>query len=263
MTNQFRSSFIPNTPIPVAAERFIAATYGVLTLLAWATFPSKLIPGPIGSIGALPHLWREGLGVELFTSLTLNLQAVSIMTVVSLIVAYGTALPALRPLAIGFSFARFNSFIGLSLILTLFIGDPHWIKVILLVIGMSVFTVPSLVAMIESIPAESYDHARTLHMNEWRVLWEVVVLGQIHEVLDILRTNCAMGWMLLPEVEGLFRTEGGVGVLLLTENKYFKLEDVYGIVFLFCVFGLMQDAALQFIKRVLCPYAFINMERSA
>ncbi len=257
-----RSVFTPNTPVPVQVERGIVFGYLGLIMFAWAVFPSKIFPGPLQSIGSLPGLWRnDGLGVELFTSLTLYLQAVLITTVISLLVSYATALAILKPIATGFAAARFNGFVGLSLILTVLIGDQHWIKVALLVIGMSVFTIPAIVAQIKTIEPDNYDHARTLHMNDWRTLWEVVVRGEMHNVFDIFRGNYAIGWMMLPTVEGLFRSEGGIGVLLLTQNKYFKLEAVYGIGILIAAFGLGQDLLVLAVKRICCPYAFIGRER--
>jgi ABC-type nitrate/sulfonate/bicarbonate transport system permease component len=87
------------------------------------------------------------------------------------------------------------------------------------------------------------------------------VLGRFHEVLDILRTNFAIGWMMLPFVEGLFRVEGGIGTVLLVENKWFKLESVYAIIIIVMITGLMQDALLQKLKVILCPYSLINKEK--
>lgn len=231
-------------------------------VIFWMVSPSKILPSPIEVWRAFPRLWfNEGLGIELITSLTLNLHAVGIMIVLSLVVAYGTAIPALRPIATFFSTFRFNGFVGLPLLLTFLIGDQHWIKVSLLVIAMSVFTIPGIVAAIEAIPRDAYDHGRVLRMSEWRVLWEVVIVGRFHEVLDIIMTNIAIGWTMLPMVEGLFRAEGGIGVLILTENKYFKLESVYAIIITMALVGLLQDYIGRTFKKLLCPYALINTER--
>lgn len=233
-----------------------------MALIFWLTSPSKILPSPWEVVGAFPRLWNhEGLGVQLWISLVLNCQAIAIMVLTSLAVAYLTVVPLLRPISLWFSVARFNGFVGLPLLLTLLIGDQHWIKVTLLVIGMTVFTVPSLVSMIEAIPSDAYDHARVLKMSDWHVLWEVVVLGKFDEALDIIRTNIAIGWVLLPMVEGLFRGEGGIGVMVLTENKYFKLDSVYAIIFFVAFVGIIQDLIVAGFKRLACPYAYISVER--
>ncbi len=262
MTLTFRSAFTPTGAAPKHIERSIIYGYCLTALVFWLASPSKILPGPLDVLKAFPRLWNEeGLGIELWTSLALNFQAIAIMTLLSLLVSYGTLLPGLRPVALAIAAFRFNGFVGLPLLLTFLIGDQHWIKIALLVIGMSVFTVPSLVAMIEAIPSDEYDHARVLRMGDWRVLWEVVILGRFHDALDILRTNLAVGWMLLPMVEGLFRSEGGIGVMILTQNKYFKLDAVYAIILFVASVGILQDLAIVGVKRILCPYAFKAKER--
>lgn len=70
----------------------------------------------------------------------------------------------------------------------------------------------------------------------------------------------AMGWMMLPMVEGLFRSEGGIGVMLLVENKYLRLDYVYGIVLMVGLIGLTGDWLILFTKKELCPYAFMGTE---
>lgn len=235
--------------------------FGGVLLLAWLILPSKLVPGPVDIALAMPKLWmEEGIGQELWTSIVLNLQASFFMIVTSLTVAYATTIPAFRPVATMFSMGRFNSFVGLPFLLTLLIGDAHWIKVTLLALAMSVFSVPAIVDVIRTIPREQMDDARTLRMGEWRVVWEVVILGKFHEVIDVLRTNIAMGWMMLPMVEGTFRAEGGIGVMLLLENKYLRLDYVYGIIFTVGLIGLAGDRLILFMKHELCPYSFLSTE---
>lgn len=256
-----RAAFAVNGQANNNLQRSIFIGYIIAGVIFWLASPSKVLPSPLDVLGAFPHLWNEGLGVELMTSLRLNLHAIALTVLISLFVAYSTAIPALRPVATFFSTFRFNGFVGLPLLLTFLIGDQHWIKVSLLVIAMSVFTIPAIVAAIEAIPQEAYDHGRVLRMSEWRVLWEVVIVGRFHEVIDIILTNIAIGWTMLPMVEGIFRAEGGIGVMILTENKYFKLESVYAIIITMMVVGLGIDFIGRTIKRIICPYAFINTER--
>src|SRR5437867_629398 len=84
-------------------------------------------------------------------------------------------------------------------------------QVALLVFGMTVFFVTSMLDVVAAIPKESFDHARTLRMGEWRTVWEVLVLGTAEKAMDVLRQNAAIGWMMLTMVEGISRSEGGVG----------------------------------------------------
>jgi NitT/TauT family transport system permease protein len=115
--------------------------------------------------------------------------------------------------------------------------------------------------VINGVPKEMFDLARTLRMGEWRVVWEVIVLGQIDKVFDVLRQNAAMGWMMLTMVEGIVRSEGGVGTVLLDQNHHFRLAAVFAIQLTILLLGLFQDYSIGVAKSLLCPYAVLTLER--
>lgn len=252
--------FSPNEHVSRSIERYYSLAFGTVLTGLWAFLPSKIIPSPTAILLALGGLWSNGFMQELYTSLVLIGQAVAVMALISLAVGYATVVPALRPLGTAFAAGRFNSFVGLPLVLTLLIADQHVIKVIILAIGMSVFSVQPIQDIIECIPKERFDDARTLRMSEWRVTWEVVVLGTFDQVLDVLRTCSAMGFVMLPLVEGTFRSEGGIGVFLLQENKYLHLDTVYAAIIAVAMTGLFLDRLWLGMKHWICPYAFIGRE---
>src|SRR3954454_20134380 len=113
---------------------------------------------------------------------------------------------------------------------------------------MTVFFVTSLSAEISALPRERFEHARTLRMGEWRIVWEVVVLGTAERALEALRQNAAIGWTMLTLVEGFTRAEGGVGALLLDENKHLRLPEVFAIQMAILVAGLLQDLLLGWVR---------------
>ena len=131
----------------------------------------------------------------------------------------------------------------------------------LLVFGMTVFFVTSMASVIAQIPKEEFDYARTLRMSEWRVVWEVVVLGTAAQAWEVLRQNAAIGWMMLTMVEGISRSEGGVGAMLLNQSKHFHLAEVFAIQILILVVGMIQDYGIGLLRRITCPYADLTLER--
>lgn len=256
------SWLVPNSAMTVRQFNLIALAWGAVLLLLWVLGAAPFIPTPSDVFRALPNLWfNEGLGAQIWESFSLNLQAVGVMFALSCFVAYATTLPLFRPFAAIVSAGRFNGFVGLPLIFMAMFHDAHVVKVALLVFGMGVFTVLSMVKMIEAIPKEAYDHSRTLRMNEWRVVWEVVILGQLDQVIDIMRVNVAMGWMMLPMVEGMYKFEGGVGALLENEAKHLNLDSVFCVVLIVLMIGILQDWAIGQFKQIVCPYAELGMER--
>src|SRR5438034_9940955 len=126
---------------------------------------------------------------------------------------------------------------------------------------MTVFFTTSMGSVVADIPKERFDHARTLRMSEWEVVWEVVILGTANEAIEILRQNAAIGWMMLTMVEGISRSEGGIGALLLNQSKHFRLDEVFAIQFVVLLVGVSQDYVIGAVSRAICPYAHLTLER--
>ena len=156
---------------------------------------------------------------------------------------------------------RFLSMVGLSFVFTVMTHSGRQLKLSMLVFSVSVFFVTGMADVIASIPKEQYDLARTLGMGPWRVVWEIVVLGQIDRAFDVLRQNAAIGWMMLTMIESMVRSEGGIGAVLTTANKHFYLNAVFAIQITILVLGLFQDYMIGAAKRLFCPYAAIGSER--
>jgi NitT/TauT family transport system permease protein len=256
------AAFVPNRPVSPATMGILVAFQAVAALAVWWSSPLRLLPRPDEVARAFQGLWmREGLGREIWSSFATNLQALGLAMVISLGLSYLTVLPFFRPLAAAVSKGRFLGFIGFPLIFTLVLGNPHWIKVALLVLAMTVFFVTSMAAVILEIPRERLEHARTLRMGEWRVVGEVVVLGTADKALEVTRQNAAIGWMMLTMVEGFYRGEGGVGALLLNQNKHFLIAGVFAIQLTILAVGLLQDYGIGLLGRTLFPWAGLTLER--
>ncbi len=259
--SQAATVFAPNSVLNKSTVRILIATQVTLAFLLWAFSPFVLLPKPNEVLAALGDMWREGLGSELVTSFYLNLEAIGLATVVSLLLAYATVMPFFRPIVALLSKLRFLSLVGLTFFFTLMAKSGHELKLSLLVFSVSVFFITGMADVIESIPKEKFDLARTLRMGEWRVVWEVIVLGQIDKVFDVLRQNAAIGWMMLTMVEGIVRSEGGVGTVLLDQNHHFRLAAVFAIQLTILMLGLLQDYGIGMTKNLLCPYAALTLER--
>ena len=118
-----------------------------------------------------------------------------------------------------------------------------------------------MVSIVAEIPKLEFDHARTLRMPEWKVVWEVVIRGTLDKALDAIRQNAAIGWMMLTMVEGIVRSEGGIGAMLLNEQKHFAISSIIAIQIIILFIGLIQDYVLGLIRRLVCPYAHLTLER--
>jgi NitT/TauT family transport system permease protein len=260
--DQALALFSPNRNLSKNTVWGLISAQVLILLVAWMYAPSVFLPKPSEILTSLHNLWlSEGLGAELITSFYLNLQALAVSTLLSLLLAYSTVLPFCRPIVAFLTKLRFLSMVGLSFFFTLMASSGHQLKLYLLVFSVSVFFVTGMAQVVNSVPKEQYDLARTLRMGEWRAVWEVVILGQADKAFEILRQNAAIGWMVLTMVEGISRSEGGIGALMLNQNKHFHLSAVFAIQMTIFTLGIFQDYALGFVRSLCCPYADMQLER--
>jgi NitT/TauT family transport system permease protein len=243
------------------AVRILIAALVVASLILWFFSPSPLLPKPGEVWDSLGDLFGAGLAGELVTSFMLNVQTILWATVISLLLAYATVVPLFRPIVMFVSKLRFLPLVGLTFFFTLAASSGHELKLSLLVFSVVVFMVTSMQDVLDSIPKEMFDLARTLKMGEWRVVWEVIVLGQADKAFDCLRQNAAIGWMMLTMVESTVKSEGGIGSMLMDQNHHFHLSAVFAIMLTILILGLLQDQAIAGIKGICCPYAKLTLER--
>ena len=223
--------------------------------LCWMFSPSPLLPTPPEVWSCFQDQWTAGLGSQLVTSYTLNLQAIMWSVIISLGFSYLSVVPIFKPIVAMSTYLRFLSMAGLSVAFAVAIANPHTVKVAMLTFSISVWFITSMLDVIKAIPQEQFDLARTLRMGQWRVVWEVVVLGQMDKVFDVLRQTAAMGWMSLTMIESMIFSEGGVGTVLITMQKHARFGDIMAIQLTVLFLGAGQDYAIGVLKTVFCPYA--------
>jgi NitT/TauT family transport system permease protein len=256
----FTRFFIPYARVGGRSLLAIALLELAVLVVLWTVMPLQLVPTPLQILQRLgDQLAERGLLFELAVSLKLNFEALVISSLVSLGLAYSFVLPVMRPVADGIAKLRFSGSIGWSFILFLLIPDGHWVKVMVIVFGMTPYLTTTLVSQMEELDDEALQHARTLRLGHLGTTWQVVIRGRLDQTIEAIRQNAAIGWMMVATAESLIRTEGGVGVRLAELSRYMsKLPDLFAVIFLILLVGALQDALIRWIKVILCPYASLE-----
>ncbi|MFO0722510.1 MAG: nitrate ABC transporter permease [Myxococcota bacterium] len=248
--------FWPNRSVDARMALGIVAFWVGAALLLWVTSPFESLPGPAEVWVALGNLWwTMGMGPELFTTMKLIGTALLLTVLISMTLSYATVMAFFRPLVVGLSKLRFLGLTGLVFPFTLLTGGGYSLKVALLTFGMASFFITSMAQIIIEIPREQFDHMRVLGASETRIVYEVVIRGTLDRALDVLRQNVAIGWSMITMVEGISRAEGGLGALILNENKHFRLGEVYAMLIVILLLGLLMDYLMGALTRLLCPHA--------
>ena len=232
-----------------------------MTIMLWISAPS-IIPAPQRIISATWNLIIEqGLLRDMITSLTFCIKAMIYASIISLVLAYSSVIPIFKPLTTILSKARFLSTAGLTFIFALLAHDTSEQKTYLLVFAVSVFLITGSAAVVESVTKEEKDYARSLKMNEWKVVWHVIIRGKFDQMFELIRQNFAMAWMLLTLVENFCRADGGVGIILYDLGHRFKLDAVYGVQILILFTGAGCDYFLRKCRSWLFPYSLLKLEK--
>ena len=132
--------------------------------------------------------------------------------------------------------------------------DGHNIKLSLLLFGIIPYFVTSFLAYVNDISRKEYELCYSLKFNSWRTLYEVVIRGKLHFVLEVIKQNFAIAWMMITSVEGICMAEGGLGSMMIKSNKYLKIDDVFAILTIILLVGIIFDYLFSVIKVWAFPY---------
>jgi NitT/TauT family transport system permease protein len=244
----------PNEHVPDRVTLTLIVGWIAFILLFWFLAPVPLLPRPQAVATAIGQQWQLGAAYEMVASLLLSFQAIFFATVIGLGLSYLSTIPLFRAPVDWIGKLRFLSLTGVTLIFTLMTPNGHWLRVSVLTFAIVTFLVNDMMQVIDDIPPARFDHARTLGMSKWQVLREVVIRGTLADGIEAIRMNAAMAWMMLTMVEGLSRSGGGIGVLLLNLNRHMQLDALLGVQLMIFVVGIGQDRLIKLIKDLACPY---------
>jgi ABC-type nitrate/sulfonate/bicarbonate transport system permease component len=241
------------------SQRFIIIAVWILLVAGYWVISSAgtkhLFPTPGKVADGFVSLYNEGLVVHILSSLALCLQATVLSIVVSLIVVYLSPLPALAPIATFLSRLRYLPLTGITFYLAIMVNDARTMQIGVLFIFMSLYFITTLLAMLRDIPQEEIDHARSLKCTRWEELWEVVIKGRLDYVMDAIRQNLAIIWMMLVTVESILVAAGGLGVLIKNSDKFMNHGRIVALQMVILLVGLLLDWVLNVTRKSVFTYS--------
>lgn len=238
----------------------IGITWLMLLITTWGLYGLK----ETHMFPTLPQVWNgfvglfnEGLVVHLFKSLWLCARAVFIACLVSLAFVYLSPISVIKPISNALSKFRYLPLTGIAFYITMIISDARSVQIWILVTFMTTYLITSLLSMVKDIKQEEFDHARALGCNRWEILWEVVVKGRFDYVIEIIRQNLAIVWMMLVTVESIMAAAGGLGFLIKNSDKFMNHGRIIALQLVILLTGLALDWLLTTIRKSLFRYSKI------
>lgn len=251
--NSLRKYFTPFAH-PSIGLTLVMSQIGLL-IVFWLLSPSKIIPTPLEIARAWNDMaTNQGLLLELANSALTILKAIGWSTAISMAIACMSTMSFFKTAARWLTSLRFLGFAGITFLFTLWTSNGAELKLWLLTFGMTAFLLTNLLSTVDSVTQQTLDYARTMRLGPWRTAYETIIRGKLADILDLVRQNAAMGWTILSMVEGLVRSEGGIGTLLLNQNRHFHLAAVFAIQITILIYGLGQDYLMKVVRDSVCPY---------
>ena len=261
--NLLKKIFVPLTSINNKTFSVLVILNCLLALILWQVFASGgLIPTPsrIGE-SIFRILGSSNFFDNLFISLTLTSKGMGYSILIALLICYLSLIPFFSPLSKFIIKCRYLTLTGLIFLFTLLTSNGHNLKMSLLIFGIVPFFVTSFLSIIDAINEQEYELCKTLRMNNWQALLEVVIIGRLDQVFEVMRQNFAIAWMMITMVEGLNMSEGGLGTMLIKSNKYIDLGTVFAILFIIFSIGVCFDYLLKKLRSWFFPYTKLQLRK--
>lgn len=246
--------------VPRSQKTFILLGWVILLLAFWfiGTAGTKhLFPSPSQVFEGFKGLYNEGLVVHIFNSLKLCFISIFMAIGISLLLAYTWPIPILKPIAELVTRFRFLPFTGLSFYIAMVVHDARNMQIWIMVIFLTTFLTSSLLAVIRDIPQQEFDHAKTLKCSRLEILWQVIILGRIDYVIDVIRQNLAITWMMLVTIESIVVASGGLGFLIKNSDKFMNHGRIIALQIIILLIGLALDWSINYLRKALFRYSKI------
>jgi NitT/TauT family transport system permease protein len=252
--------FTPFENVGKNSRLLIILSWVILVAVFWVVSSlgeRHLFPSPEQVGRGFKELYNEGLMVHVGSSLWLCLKAILIAITISLTITYLSTIPVVMPVARAISKLRYLPLTGITFYLAIIISNARTMQVWVLVVFMSTYLTTSLLSMVSSIEQEEFDHARSLQCNRWEVLWEVVIKGRMDHVIEVIRQNLAIVWMMLVTVESILVAAGGLGFLIKNSDKFMNHGRIIALQIVILFVGLSIDFILDYLRKAFFRYSKI------
>jgi len=245
-----------------SANTVIYFVWALILIVPW------IISSNVGTTHLFPTISQVGTGfIELFnlglvthigSSLALCGKAIFFSIIISLIAVYISPVAAFNPISKILSKFRFLPLTGITFYISLVISQAREMQVWVLVIFMSTYLITSLLGVLADIKEEEFNHAMALGCTKFESLWQVIIVGRLDYVFDVIRQNLAIVWMMLVTVESILAATGGIGFLIKNSDKFSNQGQLVALQIIILFIGISMDYVINTSRKALFKYSTFN-----
>lgn len=228
-----------------------------LLVVQFSNIDSRFLPGPWDVIAALGDLLQQGF---LLKDTLVSCGRVGVgfglaaLVSIPLGIAMGTfaSIRALtEPLV---AFVRYMPAPAFIPLLTIYLGLGEAPKIVLIFIGTLFFDILMVMDAVKFVPKDLIETTYTLGGNRRQVLFQVITPHVMPSVIDTLRINMAVPWIMLTVAE-LIAAEEGLGKRILLAQRFFRTDEIFACLFVLGLIGLISDLLFRWLLRTTCRWA--------
>lgn len=235
-----------------------------ITTAAWIAFlvalfelfHSPIVPPPSRIIGSFINLVQTSSFWEDFMkSLFVAVQAMGYSILITMLLVYLSRIPIFGIFAQFVSKCRYLTLTGLVVLFTFFTSDLSQLKMSLLIFGIVPYFVTSFLSVVERGEVkQQLEKCRVNRNSNWESLYEVVIVGKLDELFEVMRQNFAISWMMITTVEAYDMSEGGIGTMLIKSNRHLDLAPIFAMLLSVLCIGVLFDWGLRKLRYSLFDY---------
>jgi NitT/TauT family transport system permease protein len=148
-------------------------------------------------------------------------------------------------------------FLPISALVPLFIvwfGIDDLQKIVFLFVGTVVYLLPLVVEAVENVDEVYLQTATTLGATRSQLVWSVLVPGSLPAIGEALRVMNGIGWtyVILAEV---INAQYGLGALITVAGKRSHIDQIFALVLVILVIGVVTDWIIHAINKRLFFWA--------
>jgi NitT/TauT family transport system permease protein len=262
--------FKPGGEISKKEARVIGIIGAVLLAVVWylvtrtgEVISPGILPNPVKVIKSIPLLFeKHHLIQNIWYTVSLNISGYVIAVVLALPLGFLIGMiPMFNSLFRKyFEALRYLPLPTVSGIFISIFGLAFGMKAFFLAFGIFIFALPSVIGKVIDLqnPANVKDNvylqtAKTMGMSNWQTFKYVYFPYVMEKVYDDIRSLVAISYTYVVIAESLNKV-GGIGAMISTFTRQSRTPEVYALLFVIVMIGLLQDRIFQWMKPVLFPH---------
>ena len=260
--------------LPKAVLTAISLTGLGIILLVWyliskfEVIPTAILPNPIDVILSYGGLVTNNhLFANTWFSVKLNLMCYVYALLISIPAGFFISMFPINNIVIGryINSVRYLPIPALSGIFIAVFGLTFTMKTSFLTFGLIIYIIPAICSKVNELqnPANDEEYVylqsiKTLGATKWQKFKEVYFPYVVGSVTGDIITLTGISWSYLVIAELLFRDSqiSGIGSLISIMSRQSHMAEVYALLFLIVIIGVLQDIIFKFIDKKIFPWKY-------